>query len=214
MNRVGDPFQWVDGNQMSHLKSVSGVLAVLQYLAMSGEVYETPVAIKTGNHDQLLSLIEQQLHCVYESLIPFRASEESQFDQYIRSTASVKVQDYCSIVHFCKDLPKYPRHLDIGPGLGANAIYSLFGLGAVYYSLEAFQHSYEVQRMFFRSLTKADGSYLDLIECENLCLEESEIRKQLNDTDKYRIKHVPSWHFGLVENESVDLVTLLGCLMK
>ncbi len=207
MNRIGDPFQWVDGNKISHLKTVSGVLAVLQYLAMSGEIYKTPFSIKTENHDHLLTLIEKQLTRIYDSLVPFTSSKDYQFNQYIQSTASVKVQDYCSIRHFCNDLPSNPKQLDIGPGLGANAIYSLFGLNAVYYSLEAFPHSYEVQRMFFRSLLGENGSYLDLIECENFNLEECEIRKQLNDTEKYRIKHVPSWHFGLVGNESIDLVT-------
>ena len=206
MNRIGDPFVWVDGEQLSQFDRLSDSLSVLQYLAMSGEIYETPEAIRTDDHDEVYGTIEGKLRRSFSYFVPFISSRDYGFEDYIKSTASVKLQDYCVLRTFC-DLKPGLAHLDIGPGLGANAIYSLWGLMATYYSLEAFPQSYSVQRRFLRSLLGDDPAYLDLIECENFGLGKSEMEDELNGTGKYRIKHVPSWHFGLVSEESMDLVT-------
>jgi hypothetical protein len=206
MNRIGDPFLWVDGEQLSQFDGLSSALSVLQYLAMSGEIYETPESIRTDDYEELKKLIEDRLRRVYSYFVPFVSSQDYEFENYILSTASVKLQDYCGLRTFC-DLQPGISHLDIGPGLGANAIYSLWGLGSTYYSLEAFPQSYSVQRLFLRAILEGEPSYLDLIECENFGLSPHEVKRELNGVGKYRIKHVPSWHFGLVDDGSVDLVT-------
>jgi SAM-dependent methyltransferase len=206
MNRIGDPFLWVDGEQLSQFDGLSSALSVLQYLAMSGEIYETPSSIRTDDYEELKEVIEDRLRRAYSYFVPFLSSQDYEFESYIKSTSSVKVQDYCALRTFC-DLKDGVSHLDIGPGLGANAIYSLWGLNSTYYSLEAFPQSYSVQRLFLRAILGGEPSYLDLVECENFGLSHSEMQSQLNDAENYRVKHVPSWHFNLVDIGSVDLVT-------
>jgi hypothetical protein len=111
----------------------------------------------------------------------------------------VKVQDFSAIRTWAKDLSKAPCHLDIGPGLGANALYSLYGLNSNYISLEAHPVSYEVQRQFFRSLAGREFRFLDSVDCEMVGGLNDGLSTELSNQNKYKLKLVPS--------KSVDLVT-------
>jgi len=64
-NRIGNPFTWVDGDQLPALKSTQGVAAILQYLSMSGEVYETPEGIRVTDHDTILEDLTTRLTGVF-----------------------------------------------------------------------------------------------------------------------------------------------------
>jgi hypothetical protein len=207
MNRIGDPFKWVDGDQIPQLQQIDGGLAYLQYLAMSGEIYETPDEIKTSDYIEIYEAIKKKLYDSFNYFCPFISVDKLNFKKYIESTASVKQQDYCAIKTYCKDLPDKINQLDIGPGLGANVIYSHIGFDSCYYSLEAYPASYKVQRDFFKFISAGEGSYLDLVECDTFDLSMNEIISELNSTDRYNIKHIPSWYFNHVEEESIDLVS-------
>ncbi len=208
MNRIGDPFRWVDGDQLPQLQGLNGGLAFLQYLAMSGEIYEAPDVIKTKDHKEVLINIKERLIKAFEYFCPFLDIDEISFQKYIDSTASVKQQDYCAIKTYCKDLSGHNiNHLDIGPGLGANVIYSHLGFDSCYYSVEAYPASYRVQQDFFKFISESKGNYLDLVECDTFDLEIQKINEELNNSSKYKIKHVPSWYFNHVKKESIDLVT-------
>jgi SAM-dependent methyltransferase len=208
MNRMGDPFKWVDGDQIAgQFIDVDGTLAVLQYLAMSGEIYPLPASIKTSDAEQILSKIRGRLTEAFTHFVPFQTPEQMGFAKYIESTATVKQQDYCALRTMCPDLKTGLDHLDIGPGLGANAIYSRLGLDSTYYSLEAYPASYQVQRSFLRALSAGEGKYFDTIDCENLEQSDETIATELNSKGKYHYKHVPSWHADLVKADSIDLVT-------
>ena len=39
-NRIGNPFQWVDGDQLNGLGSNNPSVNLMQYLTMSGEIYD------------------------------------------------------------------------------------------------------------------------------------------------------------------------------
>ncbi len=207
MNRIGDPFKWVDGDQLSQFKKIDGELAFLQFLSMSGEIYNTPQKICTDYDDKLRQDISQNLRDSFKYFVPFKSLEQLNFEKYIESTASVKQQDYSAIKTFCKGLGKGIHHLDIGPGLGANALYSHLGFDSCYYALEAFPSSYQVQRDFFKYLSTKNPYYLDTIACENFGLTAKEITNELSSTGKYNYKHVPSWNAELVQARSIDLVT-------
>jgi hypothetical protein len=150
-------------------------------------------------------MIRLKLEQLISALVPFSTSID--LARYIRSTASVKAQDYGAIRTWANDLPAHPVHVDIGPGLGANAIYSLYGLSGSYGSFEAHPVSYEVQRRFFRALVGGKSLYLDPIDCENCGLSQEALGKELSEVDKYSIRHLPSWHAPLIPQSSVDLVT-------
>lgn len=205
-NRIGNPFTWVDGEQMPGLHAAQGTLSVLQYLAMSGEIYETPSAIRPLDHDHVRQDLEARLRQAYRHFIPFLDESASGFSKYIVSTASVKVQDYGAIRTFCPDLPAAPRQLDIGPGLGGNALYSAFHLGGTYMACDAHPVSYAVQRQFLRMLAAGRPEYLDTVDCETFGLSPAAITTQIADP-AYRFVQVPSWHLPLVADASVDLAS-------
>jgi len=205
LNRIGDPFTWVDGDQMQHVGDFSSLITVLQYLTMSGEIYDTPIEIKPENHDAMFEKIRSELKSIVNSLVPFQTQND--FAVYIESTASVKVQDFSAIRTWANDLPDSPSHLDIGPGLGANALYSLFGLNSNYMSLEAHPVSYEVQRHFFRALAGRDHHFLDSVNCELVGGLKDGLSTELSKQDYYKLKLVPSWHATLIPEASVDLIS-------
>lgn len=202
-NRIGNPFTWVDGDQLPALKSTQGVAAILQYLSMSGEVYETPEGIRVTDHDTILEDLTMRLTGVFSAFAPFLEPEFG-FERYIASTASVKLQDYCAIRTWCEDLGSDPVHLDIGPGLGANALYSCHHLGASYIGTDAYPTSLAVQRAFFR---QAFGNgYLDVVDAENFGLSEPDIAARLLESH-WSVTLLPSWHLELSPDESVDLIS-------
>ena len=205
MNRMGDPFEWIDGNALSHLAQVKGTLALLQYLAMSGEIYPPHDDLVVDNYADVLALIENKLRDCVSHFVPFSKDWQEKFDVYIRSTASVKAQDYSFIKRYAPSLSA-PVHLDIGPGLGANAIYSLKALGSTYISLEASPYSYMVQRDFFRYLA-CEFPYLDMVDAESFGISTQELTKVLNASSNLRIRHLPSWNFDQLDNSCVDLAS-------
>lgn len=212
-NRIGNPFLWVDGSQLPALGLERGAVSVLQYLAMSGEIYETPEAIRVPDHDDVLNRIAADLRTYVDHLVPFAWSGREDFERYIRSTASVKAQDYAALKTWIADWPARPSHLDIGPGLGANVLYSRHGLGASYLSLEAHDVSYEVQRAFFSGVAALNGlRYVDAVQAETFGLSDEEVAREIAAIDRHDIRHVPSWRFDLVADRSVDLVTVTWVL--
>ena len=204
--RIGHPFEWVDADRQTHFYAVEGVSAVLQYMSMFYEQYPTPEEIATVDFDEMRQHCEQQLRDAYLHFAPFRPVAD--MERYITSTALVRTQDYAFIKTYCKDLGDRPiKHLDIGPGLGSHALWSLKGFSSAYYALEASPHSWGVQRNFFRFLSSRSGSYLDLVEAERFGLSPDALHRAVNDEPGYRIKHVPSWMFEQVAPSSLDIVT-------
>ncbi|MBI4063327.1 MAG: methyltransferase domain-containing protein [Elusimicrobia bacterium] len=206
-NRIGHPFDWIDGERVSYWNKVQGVQALLQYVAMAYEQYPTPAQFKTPDYDEMLAHCEDTVTKLIKHYLPFPVRKEWGLDNFIKSAAVIRTQDYAFIKTFAGDLAATINHLDIGPGVGSHAIYSLKGFSSNYYAVEASPHSYCIQRLMFRFLSPLPGSYLDTIECENFGLNEGAIVAELNNKNQYRIKHVPSWLFPLVSTESIDLVT-------
>ncbi len=171
------------------------------------EEYPTPEQIKTIDYEEMKLFIEQQVRVLFKHFVPFAKESELDFENYIKCTALIRLQDYCFIRTFCKNLDNSLNHLDIGPGLGSHSFYSLKGFNGQYYGLEASPITYSVQRQVFRCLTQGRSEYLDVIDCENLNLNVERIRAEINKKEGYKLKHIPSWHFQLVDNNSIDLVT-------
>ena len=204
--RIGHPFEWIDGDQQPYLYGAQDILAVRQYLSMFYESYPTPEEIMTSNYEQMRAHCEDQLRKACKHFVPFLPLSSS-LEANITCTALVRTQDYCFIKTHCKDLTNPVNHLDIGPGLGSHAIYSLTAFESKFYALDASPHSYAVQRHFFRFLSPYPGAYLDLVECENFNLDSETMSVELNQNSNYRVKHVPSWMFPLVQEKSIDLIT-------
>ena len=85
MNRIGDPFKWVDGDQIHQLQGLSGGLAFLQFLAMSGEIYDTPEEIRTSDYLEMYERIRKRLIDAFDYFCPFSSIEELNFQKYIQN---------------------------------------------------------------------------------------------------------------------------------
>lgn len=126
----------------------------------------------------------------------------------------MRCQDYAFIKTYAKNLKKGCFHLDLGPGLGSHAIYSLKALEANYFGIESLPHTYRIQRLFFRFLAakyqitnKDSFEFLDCVDAENFGLTWEEIGKHIKNHKSLGINLVPSWMFELVPDNSIDLVT-------
>ena len=72
MNRIGDPFQWIDGEQLNKLDNLSGAQRFLQFLSMSGEIYKNPKQIRISNYKSFEKKIKKGKEKI--SQINFRIS--------------------------------------------------------------------------------------------------------------------------------------------
>ena len=210
-NRIGNPFQWVDGDQLKGLGSNNPTVNFIQYLTMSGEIYDLFHLIKYKKSREDKKILTEKLQKIVSNFFPRNFWNTFDIDNYINSTVSVKIEDFASLNYFGFKNFSNPKHLDIGPGLGANALYSNYLLGSTYIPLEAHPTSYATQRDFFRALALNSNekiTYTDIISLENLGLNELQIKKYINKQLKNNsIIHTPSWQYSLIDNKSLDLVT-------
>lgn len=204
--RIGNPFVWVDADRMGPENFVESPYSLLQMYSMFYEYYPTRKELLRDDHDAVEADLRSVLRGAldhYFPVIPFEASMANN----IKCTAGVRTQDYCAIRLFCDDLPAEPRHMDLGPGLGSHALYSLRHLNSRYYGVEASPFSYGAQRLMFRYLAENASEYFDPVAAERVGAEKSVIMANLADPERYRIKHVPSWYLDGVPAEGIDLVT-------
>ena len=177
---------------------------------MSGEIYDLFHLIKYKQFKKDKKILKAKLQQIICNFFPKKYWHTFSLDKYIDSTISVKIEDFASLKHFGFNISK-PVHLDIGPGLGANALYSNYLLNSTYIPLEAHPISYSAQRDFFRALAlNSSGKilYTDLISLENLGQNDLEIKKHIKEQFRHNsIVHTPSWHFSKLDNNSIDLIT-------
>jgi len=204
--RIGCPFDWTENENKQTIVNLDGLLAVAFYFSMFYVKKETSPQVLIPGHDEVKKLCYDEMYRIHKHFFPFLPLNDT-WSNYIESQAMIRTQDYCFIKKHCTDLVKGAQHLDIGPGLGSSAIYSLNLLGADFYAVEAHPMSYSVQRNVLRYLSPSPGSYLDAIECENFQMGTEEIVTLLKKGSGYRIKHAPSWKLPLIGSSSMDLLT-------
>jgi len=204
--RIGCPFDWTETESKESIIKLEGLLAVAFYFSMLYVKKETSPQILIDEHDAVKKLCYEQMFGIFNHFFPFLPMDDA-WSNNIESQAMIRTQDYCFIRKYCEGLKPGIQHLDVGPGLGSSAIYSLNLLKSDFYAIEAHPMSYSVQRDVFRFMTPERGSYLDLVECENFQLGQEEQRQLLKQGSGYRIKHAPSWKFPLFGDSSMDLIT-------
>lgn len=210
-NRIGNPFQWVDGDQLNGLGSSNPSVNFVQYLTMSGEIYDLFHLIKYKDSHVHHKKLEKHLKEIVSYFLPKSLWGHFEIENYINSTICVKIEDFACLKYFeFKNINK-PKHLDIGPGLGANALYSNYLLDSIYIPLEAHPISYSTQRDFFRAMAANSGgeiTYTDIITLENFGFSSAQIKKIYDDLiANNSIIHTPSWYYSLIDNESLDLIS-------
>jgi hypothetical protein len=127
---------------------------------------------------------------------------------YIDVTALTRAQDYSFIKRYGIDLPNHPAHLDIGPGMGSHALYSLPHLGGGYTGLEESDFYYNVQRYTYRYLATKSMTYYDPIVEETLGIGMDVISEKLKVAgSKGTVTHMPSWYAADLPSNSQDLIT-------
>lgn len=204
--RIGCPFDWTETESKESIITLEGLLAVAFYFSMLYVNKNTSPQILIEEHDRAKELCLEKMFAIFNHFFPFLPLNAT-WRNNIESQAMIRTQDYCFIKKYCAGLRPGLQHVDIGPGLGSSAIYSLNLLDSEFYGVEAHPMSYSVQRDVFRFLSPHNGAYLDLIECENFHIGNSDLEEMLKKGSGYRIKHVPSWKFPLIEAASIDLFT-------
>ena len=205
MSRIGHPFEWVDGDKQGYIYSIQGVPAVLQAYSMYYEKYETPKEILVDDYKEMLSHLEGQLGKLLSTLAPFLLTT-NQWKMHQECTALARCQDYAAIKTYCANLPKNIVHIDLGPGLGSHAFYSLKAFNSSYIGVEASLHMYQIQRSVYRFIAAQYGSYFDVVECENFSMPHQDINNHLKALE-HKLTHVPSWYFCDIKDQVSDLVT-------
>lgn len=210
-NRIGIPFSWVDGSRLSDLGDFSPIENLIQYLCMSGEIYEIPESIRVDDYDKIEANLYKDLQCIFGSLVNDRIIKSLNLSKYFQGTANVKAQDCSILKSFCPTLFKPEGdqrciHIDIGPGLGANSLYSLQYLKSRYIAWEAFPASYQVQRDFFGAVAiKKNLAFNDWILGESHGLLKENL--SYDSTEVADLSLVPSWNIGGLNARSADLIT-------
>lgn len=206
-SRTGSPFVWVDGNQMlASTKFLQGPYGVLQGLAMYYEDYPTLDDVRTDDHADVAANLERRLESLLQSMAMQGHIED--FRDNITLTARTRAQDYSFIKRYAIDLPVAPAHLDLGPGLGTHALYSIDHLKGGYTGVETSDFFYEIQRNVFRSLASSNIIYYDPIIDETLEVPLTKIDARLASAGQSStVTHVPCWYFESVPRASQDLVT-------
>ena len=206
-NRIGHPFVWVDGKQQkSSAPFLDGPYAVLQALSIYYEHYPTVDAARTDDHEAVSADLKSQIldflhHMGMDGLV-------DDYRNYIDVTALTRAQDYSFIKRYATDLAAHPAHLDIGPGMGSHAIYSLLHLDSGYTGLEASDFYYNVQRHTYRYLATKSVTYYDPIIDETLGVGPDIIDMKLRNAGaRGRLTHLPSWYAASLASNSHDLIT-------
>ena len=201
--RVGNPYQWVDGEQVNfNLRGVPKV-ALHSYLSAYYGEFPTPQDFLIPDFDTTKQEIRDTLHQIYSNCFPYK--EVDDYDFYLTSMSHVRTQDYSFLKTYCPDLKEGITHIDLGPGVGSHALYSRKMYNSKFYGVEAATTSYMAQQEFLQSL-EIGPQYFDCIAAELMGLEKSEVRSQMA-SDKYKVVHTPSWYFPEVADGCADLVT-------
>ena len=126
--RYGDPFHSREERLSPLTKEGVDTALLLEYLSHYNEKYPTPENIKIKDFDEILKFSEDILFDLWKVFVPFLNKEK--WLKETTGTALMRCQDYAFIKTYAEGLKKGCSHLDIGPGLGAHALYSLKALEA------------------------------------------------------------------------------------
>jgi SAM-dependent methyltransferase len=209
--RIGMPWQWVDGGRIDPAVMLGEPYSFLQALSMFYEEYPVPAVLASAvpEHAAVLQQVESLLSSAVRRLFPFGDWSEKMRNA-VRCTALARTQDYCTLQYYCSDLVQsgQPVHLDIGPGLGSHAAYSLSTLGtSTFLGVDVDPSMYSAQRCFFSLIADPDRPYFDPIVAEGLAAQHSEVVHEMKNFDAHSIIHVPGWHLSAVPDRSIDFIT-------
>ena len=209
--RIGNPFAWVDGDLQISRMNFSGVVDLKQWFSGYYEKYETLRDFKYKDYNKDYKIILNCYKNIFDFYFPFyKKKKDTTLLKNIICHSLARIQDYCVIKKYTS-LRKNSEHLDFGPGLGGNAVYSLRLLKSKYTGIEAHYWSYDIQRLFFRKLINSGEIYTDLLSAESLGMNDNELKSIVNDKTS-NIKQIPSWHFDFIKNNTKDLITATTCL--
>jgi len=198
--RLGHPYSYPDNDSKPFILDCDTFQGINHYLSAYYVKKKTPKFIEEkktkSNYSSLITLFKK----AHLDLLPYKKLEKI----YIEGQASVRSQDI-SFINKYASLKKNLTHLDIGPGLGDMCPTIKLDYKTKYIALESTPLTYSVQREFLKYLYYNNQSIYDVIEAEDF-KSENEITKDINSRN-YDIVHLPSWHFKLLKDNSVDLVT-------
>ena len=211
--RIGDPFHSREEAFSPWTSEGTDAGLLLEYIANYNEKYPTPKEIQVKDFDEVLKFSEEVIHDAYKLCGPFL--DEKNWRIETSGQALMRTQDYAFIKTFSKELKKNCNHIDIGPGLGSHALYSMKAFESNYIGIETQPHMFKIQRIFQRLLSAkcqikfgSNFNFFDAIEAETFGLTWEKISNHIKGIqNKPGISIVPSWMFKNVPSNSIDLAT-------
>ena len=129
--RLGSPFEWTENKNKANLLDLDGLYAVAFYFSMFYVQKETPPEMRVDELDRVREYCAVELGKAFAHFLPFLAGRKTWVHR-VQSQALIRAQDYSFIRCHCRGLPEHVHHIDIGPGLGSSALYSLKFLSSTF----------------------------------------------------------------------------------
>jgi hypothetical protein len=206
--RIGHPFTWADTGAkplITHLDNTNGLM---HYYYMYYIVKKTPKFIKTNKTNFYSKSLFNLFKSYFFRKYPYLKTDKQNVQSF-KAQSMARAQDLSFIKKYAKSLKKKINVLDVGPGMcGMLPTLELEYTGK-YYAVESDFMTYSSQLEFLKLYCYENKKIIyDVIEAEdykNL----NEIKKQIK---KENVIHLPSWHFELIEDNSIDLSTAMFML--
>jgi hypothetical protein len=203
--RIGHPFTWADTGSKPLITSLDPYDSLLHFFCMYYVKKKTPKYILTSKYVSYYKKISKTFNDSWDFFFKNLRVKKINF---IESQSTARAQDLSFIKKYSK-LKKNINYLDVGPGIGGMYPTLKNEYNIKYYGVEAVPMTYFVQKMFLNYLaSKENSNVLDVCELEKY-LNILEIKKKIK---KSKICLVPSWHFNLIRDNSIDLVSAMFML--
>ena len=197
--RLGHPYTYPDNDAKPLILDCDTFQGINHYLGAYYIVKDTPKYIIEKNSKKNFKKLKELFKKVHRDLLPYKKLNQI----YVDGQASIRSQDI-SFIRKYSSLKKNITHLDLGPGLGDMCPTIKLEYNTKYIALESTPLTYSVQREFLKYLYYSNQSIYDVVEAEDF-KSEKEIESDINKKE-FDIIHLPSWHFKILKNNSVDLV--------
>lgn len=218
--QYGHPFIWVDGDAEV---SVHPTLSLLQHFSSwfstYYETYEWPVSLAGELSDEVEKAVKEEFRTLTTFFGIHKVFSAADYETYLTCHSRSRAIDIRILQLRAPDLNLSRMfHLDFGPGMGGHALWnSIFrekdflekekrGGKGIYLGAEINDSNYALQRSVLSYLAiRNQSEHVDTLALESMGV--LPLTKASLDLPSGSFAQIPSWHLGLVPQESVDLIT-------
>lgn len=198
--RIGHPFTWADTGAKPLITSLDPTNGLMHYYYMYYVSKKTPNFIKTNKTNLYKKKIKTLLERFFFQKYPFLKKNKKNIQSFT-AQSTARAQDLSFIKKYTK-LNKNINVLDVGPGMCSMLPTLDIEYNTKYFAVESDFMTYASQLEFLKLYCyKNNKKIYDVLEAE----EYYPLNNIRNQILKQEVSHIPSWHFDLIKNDSIDL---------